>query len=117
KAEHSFASPLGYGGKIDWHNGEILIDFKTKDKIDDKKQLAWPEHCWQLAAYERGILTQGFGFSGNPHPFRLINLFIGCDDCEVRIHEHSPEDAERGWRIFQTLLKSWQLKVNWNGQK
>lgn len=45
KAEHSFASPLGYGGKIDFHNDEpLIIDFKTKDKIDDKKQLAYENH-------------------------------------------------------------------------
>ncbi len=104
KPEHSFASPLGYGGKIDWHNDEIVLDFKTKAKVKDVKQLAWPEHCWQLSAYAQGI--------GNTHclPTRLLNVFIGIDDCEVRIHEWSKEDSDKAFDCFYHLLKFWQIK-------
>jgi hypothetical protein len=113
--EHSFASPLGYGGKIDFHsrpveiieNGVavvqtdgIVIDFKTKDVIDDSKQLAWDNHCQQLAAYGFGL-----GFK----KFRALNVFIGCDDKQVRIHEHPWEDLERGFVAFRCLLGYWQI--------
>jgi hypothetical protein len=107
KAEHSFASPLGYGGKLDWHSNEIVIDFKTKDRIDDKKQLAWPEYCWQLAAYQQGL--------GNLRGAqRLINVFIGVEDKQVRVVEWTPEDAEQGWKVFEHLLAVWKITKKYN---
>ena len=99
--EKSFASPLGYGGKIDFHTDEpLVIDFKTKDCIDDSKQLAWDNHCQQLAAYGFGL-----GFK----KFRALNVFIGCDDKQVRIHEHAWEDLQRGFAAFRCLLGYWQI--------
>jgi len=113
KAEHSFASPLGYGGKLDWHNDEVLIDFKTKARIEDGKQLAWPEHCWQLAAYRTGLFKDD-----RPLPYeqkrRLINVFIGVEDYQVRIHEWTPEDAAQGWEVFSHLLAVWKIIKNYN---
>ena len=106
KPEHSFASPLGYGGKIDWHNEEIVMDFKTKANLS-AKQLAWPEHCWQLAAYRAGLVEKYW-------PKRLLNIFIGVDDTDVRIHEWTPEDADKGWEVFECLLNFWQITNNWN---
>jgi hypothetical protein len=101
KTEHSFASPLGYGGKIDFHTDEpIVIDFKTKDCIENGKQLAWDNHCQQLAAYGFGL-----GFK----KFRALNVFIGCNDKQVRIHEHAWEDLERGFNAFRCLLSYWQI--------
>ncbi len=109
KVEHSFASPLGYGGKIDWHNDEIVLDFKTKANLS-AKQLAYPEHCWQLSAYWVGLR--------DPYKFgRLINVFIGVDDCEVRIHEWTTKDAAVAWNCFYHLHEFWQLTKNWNGTK
>ncbi len=109
KPEHSFASPLGYGGKIDWHNDEIVIDFKTKANLS-AKQLAWPENCWQLSAYWVGLK--------DPYKFgRLVNVFIGVDDCEVRIHEWPQEDLAKAWNCFYHLHQFWQLTKNWNGTK
>jgi hypothetical protein len=107
-AEHSFASPLGYGGKIDWHDSGALIDFKTKDRIDDKKQLVWDEHPMQCAAYGYGVFNvvppEGVA------RFRGLNVFVGVDDREVRVLEHSWEDLERGWEMFHALLRYWQIK-------
>ncbi len=104
-AEHSFASQLGYGGKIDWHNDEIICDFKTKANLS-AKQLAYPEHCWQLAAYWVGLR--------DPYKFgRLINVFIGVDDCKVRIHEWTEKDAAVAWNCFYHLQRFWQLTKNW----
>ncbi len=103
KPEHSFASPLGYGGKIDWHNDEIVCDFKTKANLEPKR-LAYDEHCWQLAAYAYGL---------NPIPARLINVFIGIEDTQVRIHEWTLEDLEKGRRCFELLLEFWQITKNY----
>lgn len=107
KPEHCFASPLCYGGKVDFHNDEVLLDFKTTATINGKKkQLHWPEMIWQLSAYNKGL-------GGNDR--RSINVFLGIDDSECRIHEWSREDDERGWAIFECLLRFWQLRNNYNG--
>jgi len=99
--EHSFASPLGYGGKIDFHTDEpLVLDFKTKDVIDDSKQLAYDEHCQQLAAYGFGL-----GFK----KFRALNVFIGVNDKQVRVIEHEWPDLERGFAAFRCLLGYWQI--------
>lgn len=88
-AEKSFTSELGYGGKIDYsHNTGILIDFKTKDRLDPKLK-CYDEHLMQCAAYGRGV------FMGT---FRALNVFVGIDDCEVRVFEHSEEDLQGGGR-------------------
>ncbi len=102
-AEHSFASTLGFGGKIDWHNDCAIIDFKTKANLDAKR-LAYDEHCWQLAAYESGLTDA---------QRKTINVFIGIDDCKVRIHEWTSYDQEQGWMAFTHLLKFWQITKNY----
>lgn len=112
KPEHSFASPLGYGGKIDWHNDEIVCDFKTKKTVADQKRLAYDEHCWQLAAYSIGLF--GAKIEGQSPTVRLINVFVGIDDQEVRIHEWSPEDSIRGWQAFKCLFDFWRITKTWN---
>lgn len=106
--EHSFASPLGYGGKCDWHSRpqNVLLDFKSKPKIEDGKQMAYDEHLLQLVAYAKGF--------GLPDDCRLLNVFIGVQDRRVVVHdwsalaEHSA-DHERAWTLFQSLLRTWQL--------
>ncbi len=99
--EHSFASPLGYGGKIDWHNDEmILIDFKTRQEINDKKRLAYDEHVMQLSAYANGLQMPNA---------RCLNVFISIDSAEVRIVEHSPGERDRGFSMFKLLLDYWKL--------
>ncbi len=106
--EHSFASPLGYGGKTDFVQNLFICDFKTKEFVKGVKQLAWPEMLWQLAAYDKGI--------GGPTKRRLLNVFIGIKDCEIRIHEWTTEDYDRGWLAFKALLDFWQITKNYNGQ-
>lgn len=102
KAEHSFASPLGYGGKIDAHTDEPLVcDFKTKERIDDKKQLAWPEHIQQLAAY-------GFGLWNTGIPFRALNVWVGTEDKQIRVLEYEWPDIVEAFAQFRCLLEYWQ---------
>jgi hypothetical protein len=114
-AEHSFATSIngmGFGGKVDYHaNGDesVLIDFKSKDKIEDGKRLAWDEHAMQLGAYGFGlfqVVTSG----DKPwkwQPFRGLNVFVGVSDCEVRVVEHEPADLKRGFELFQCVLEYW----------
>lgn len=98
-AERSFASPLGYGGKIDLSAPSFIVDFKTKGDWQDGAKLAWTEHIMQLAAYAKGL--------GLDSP-RLLNIFISTDSPgKYFVHEWSREDAEKGWRKFQHLLAYW----------
>src|SRR5206468_8431376 len=54
RPEKSFASPLGYGGKVDLHSRNWVIDFKTKDgDLADVK--CWDDHFMQTAAYAYGL--------------------------------------------------------------
>lgn len=105
RAEKSFAHPIGFGGKIDFYNEEYLIDFKTKafakQDVDDKKQLAWDEHCWQLAAYRYGIQK--------PH-LRCLNIFISTTEPGLfHFHEWTEEELKTGSAIFLETLKLWKL--------
>lgn len=53
-SERSFASPLGYGGKLDLSAPGFVCDFKTTDKpLEGIK--TWPDHRRQLAAYRMGL--------------------------------------------------------------
>ncbi len=104
--ERSFAAQLNglwYGGKVDYHHAiPTVIDFKSKEKIEPKKQLVYEEHAMQVAAY-------GYGLFGNLN-FRGLNVFVGVDDCEIRVHEHPPEDLERGLDMFGDVLSFWHRK-------
>ncbi len=119
--EHSFSASINglfYGGKIDYHANHvygieqgILCDFKSKDKIEDKKQMVWDEHLMQLAAYGYGV----FGVVTSKRDwkwdsFRALNVFVGCNDMEIRVFEHKPEDMERAFSMFQDILSFWSKK-------
>jgi hypothetical protein len=109
--EHSFAHPLGFGGKVDWHdkgdesltvNGRfpLVLDFKTKDTIDRSKKWDYEEKAMQLASYREGL--------GIPNA-RCVNVYVGCDDLEVLIFEWPEQDVKCAWEKFQLLLRYWQL--------
>ena len=103
KSEHSFAHVDGFGGKNDWHNPTVVVDFKTKDKIDDAKKLVWDEHVMQLAAYAYGL--------GIESP-RCMNVFIGVTDNRVVVVEHDAVEIARGLRMFKLALDLWKEKNN-----
>lgn len=114
-AEKPFACPLGFGGKVDIHANPrpgtaIVADFKTKEfttaDLAEKKQLAWDDHCIQLAAYRVGL--------GMPKA-RCANIFVSVNEPGLAIvHEWKEEDLERGWRMFLALLQYWQAKNKYN---
>jgi hypothetical protein len=122
-AERSFASPLGYGGRVDLHRAwrswasrevvqspspPIVVDFKSKDDITKKgTKLAYPEHVMQLAAYAEGL--------GLPFPaVRLVSVYVCRTTHAANLHEWSREEAVKGWEKFQLLLKFWKLANNYD---
>lgn len=136
-AEHSFAHPMGFGGKVDFHkfghNGcacevpdsgfvgqcgqcgtpwseaPVLLDFKTKDKIEADKEYGYDEHPMQLVAYREGL--------GLPENTRCINIFVGVDDCKILPLEWNKSDLKRGWRMFELVLSLWKIKNNYYPKK
>ena len=111
ECETAFAHELGYGGKADMLTRSsddpsvgILLDVKTKEFYDPEKVEAYDEHLMQLAAYRMGL--------GVPNA-RCANVFVSRGiPGMVKIIEWSPEDLDRGWEMFRSLLTFWQLKNN-----
>lgn len=107
--ERSFASHLGYGGKVDLYCVAdehapvgIVLDAKSKDFGPDDKVDAYDEHLMQLAAYRHGL--------GVPHA-RCANVFASrTHPGLIKIVEWSEEDLVMGWEMFQCLLRFWKLK-------
>lgn len=101
-AESSFASSLGYGGKVDLHSPStgIVVDYKGKDgDFSDGKKLAYDQH-YQLAAYQVGLelprnVCANF-FVSRTHP--------GC----VASHVWKVPDMEHGWQVFEAALATWK---------
>jgi hypothetical protein len=111
KTEIAFASPLGYGGKIDLHCTPdehaplgIVIDAKTKEFDEDDGVVGYDEHLLQLAAYRHGL--------GMPHA-RCANVFASVTKPGlIKVVEWSEEELVKGWEMFQCLLRFWKLKNN-----
>jgi hypothetical protein len=111
KTEIAFASPLGYGGKIDLHCTPdehaplgIVIDAKTKEFDEDDAVVGYDEHLLQLAAYRHGL--------GMPHA-RCANVFASVTQPGlIKVVEWSEEELVKGWEMFQCLLRFWKLKNN-----
>lgn len=97
--EESFGHELGFGGKVDLHCDNIVVDIKTKEKIDDKTS-AYDEHLFQLAAYREGL--------GYPNA-RCANLFVDLEG-NTKMIEHSEKDLAAAWECFYHLLRFYQIK-------
>jgi hypothetical protein len=120
----------GYGGMIDLHNDEFVIDWKTKDikDSDTGKKLAYPEMAMQLAAYSRALFASTpipdhpswdqlwliDGSANYYNPRRCINVFIDRTiPGQVLIHEWKPEEIDLAWKKFKLLVEYWQLDKNY----
>jgi len=100
ESEKSFASQLGFGGRVDLHGDGIVVDFKSKESVADAKP--FDEHFMQGAAYVKGL----FGGKGTS-----ANLFFSRNPpWEVKLVVHSEEDMMRGWEMFECCLKLWVIK-------
>lgn len=98
--ERSFASPLGYGGKLDLHCDAWVVDIKTKDGISESMTL-YDEHLMQLAAYRWGV---------NLPDARCGILYVDRLNPGARLVEATAEDLARGWSMFNALLAYWYAK-------
>ena len=108
-AEKSFATAL-YGGKVDLHSPEIVIDFKTKEFTEDDLPKSYDENIIQLAAYRKGLEI--------PYTFpsaKCANVFISRNvPGLVHIVEHDEEDIRRGEKMFNSLLSLWMNLKRFN---
>lgn len=95
--EKSFASPLGYAGKVDLHSDLCVIDFKTKDGLDGVK--LYDEHAMQLAAYAHGL--------GRPSARCGIVFVSRLHPGEAKLIMLSEDEQDHGWRTFKALLAYW----------
>lgn len=100
KVEHSFAHKLGFGGKIDYHNDSVIIDFKTTSAKDINKAF-WPEHIWQLSAYRFGIFAEHL---------KCVNIYISTiTPGLISVKEWDDADAIDGEGVFLATLELWKL--------
>lgn len=100
KPQVTFAT-IQYGGTADLVFPDAIWDWKTKDTLDGKKKMAYDDHGMQLTAYDVGTAT-GLGRR------KLFNVFVGCKDGAVQVHEwNDPADIKRCWLKFQCLLGHW----------
>lgn len=105
-AEQSFASPMGYGGKADLIHRDIpcVADIKCKDFGEEKqgKDLAWPEHAMQLAAYREGFNHPGAD---------CFNIFVSTRiPGLIRVREWDDAEIYENWKAFQCLLTLWKIR-------
>mgnify|MGYP001611741959 FL=1 len=92
--EQSFSHPSGFGGKVDDHTTNALVDYKSTDKPLETLKL-WDEHAQQLAAYREGL--------GMPQA-RCAIVYVSRLKPEARLIEIPEKDLQRGWDMFQALL-------------
>lgn len=102
QAERSFATPIGYGGKVDLHSPAWVVDVKGKegDPTENPPSL-FDEHLMQLAAYRVGLGVD---------EARCGILFIGRDVPKAHFVEASADDLRKGWGMFKALLDYWYAK-------
>lgn len=109
RAEHSFAHPSGYGGKSDLMNPRgIVLDIKCKefDQTKAAKDLAWPEHAMQLAAY-----ADGFGFS-KPD---CANVFISTSvPGLIQVREWDTSEIDEAREAFGLLLRLYKIRKKYD---
>jgi len=100
-SEKSFATAR-YGGKVDLHNAEYLIDFKTTEK-DLETIKIWEEHEMQLAAYSVGL---------KGYDRKCGILYLHVITAEAKLIWMPVDKFQRGWNMFQALLAYWEAKNN-----
>jgi hypothetical protein len=112
EAEQSFASPYGFGGKCDLVNRgrSVVVDFKGKDIKPGQhgKDLAYPEHVTQLAAYAVGL-----GLDINK--VDCCNIFF-CRKTPglICVREWDQEEISQGWEAFKCLHRLYVLRKNFD---
>lgn len=102
-AEKSFCSARGYGGRVDLHSKDVVIDIKGKEFGPDDKVVAYDEQIMQLDAYRHGL--------GIPHA-RMANVFVSRSHPGlVKVIEHS---TGTHFEMFLCLLQYWKLSKDYD---
>lgn len=103
--ERAFGHDMGFGGKCDLHSTSgdgLVVDIKTKDFAVGDKIEGYDSHLMQLAAYRVGL--------GIPHA-RCSNIFVSRSNPGLAvIKEWTEEELDKGWQMFYSLLRFWQIK-------
>ena len=103
KCESSFAHDIGFGGKVDMHCDDVVLDIKTKEFAHKEEVKPYDDHLMQLAAYRVGL--------GKPDA-RCANVFVSRSHPGTTfIYEWTDDDLIKGWSMFVSLLDFWQLKT------
>jgi hypothetical protein len=112
--EQSFASSLGYGGRIDCtavdKDGVIwYIDWKTQDTKEGKKVNYWETWPLQLESYARG--EQNFLGADIPQ-YEIMSVVISRTE-PGRIESKTWLENDRHWNAFINCLELWKYKNNY----
>ena len=102
--ERSFASRLGFGGKLDAYAPGVVIDFKTSDFAIEDEVGGWDEQLMQLSACSIGL-------NEDLAKVQAFNLFVSTRAPGIvkPVYWHV-DDLRRGWRMFECLLSYWMLR-------
>ena len=104
--EQSFATER-YGGKVDLHNQNYLIDIKTKENGLGDVRL-YDEHYMQLAGYRHGLSRHTGGIN---IPDCTCGILFVSEKREAKLLLAKDEDMERGRYMFSSLLNYWYAKT------
>jgi hypothetical protein len=101
KAETNFSSDL-FGGQVDLHNYDWIIDYKTKQTADKfkPKKMVYSDHSMQLSAYREGLNSYA----------RCANVFVCLEDGQIDFHIHLEKELEKGKELFDLATKAWHIK-------
>jgi hypothetical protein len=101
-AEKSFSKD-GFGGKVDLHSPNFVVDFKTKEFDEFKLPVCYDNHFMQLGAYRAGL--------GLPLHTPGMILFVSVNDPGfVHAVTIEPPLLTKGYEMFRGLLHVWQAK-------
>jgi hypothetical protein len=99
-SEKSFAVD-GYGGKVDLHSPDVIVDIKTTSKPLEGLKI-WDEHSLQLAAYRHGL---------GMDDARCFILYIHTETAESKLIELDSKELEKGFKMFVALKDYFYAKT------
>lgn len=112
-AEKSFAFE-GFGGKVDLHSKDVVVDFKTTSFTENNKPRGWPEQVEQLAAYAYGLglCNPQAGSYGFP---RCANVYISTSVSNlIHVKEWTQDELYKGFKCFNATLDLWIAKKGYD---
>jgi len=102
-SEKSFATD-GYGGKVDLHSDQWVLDYKTKEFGPGDAPELYDEHPMQLAAY-----TLGLGYNVEQMHTGIVWVSVSVPGLVV-ITRIGDNELMRGYAMFKALLNYWWAK-------